>query len=237
MLHGTHSFFAMALMETVLVAGQVPITWEVGAAVVIAGLTAPLPDIDHPHAWVTQKVPFGNVVGRFFAHRTFTHSLLMATFLAALLFVLQTPNWMALGVIVGWVSHPLIDLLNPMGVRLFYPLEWWVKPPKFLSIDVNGIGEGVLFAVLRLYTVAVAALYPFQHMVGDVRHYYPAAACALLAYFVISGRKQRVIGALGAGGVALWFGEAVERSFLKGSQFLSDTLQVIPFGWLAQAIQ
>lgn len=168
-------------METILVAEHAPLTWQAGAAVVVAGLIAPFPDMDLSVSWVSQHVPFVGQVSRFVRHRTLTHSLLLSTIIYLLLFIVftGTPRWLATGILVGWVSHWLIDLINPMGVQLFYPFRFQVKPPiEAISIAVNGVGEAIIRTLLKIYVVAVLVLYvgvslPFvpPHFVYLGRHW------------------------------------------------------------------
>jgi inner membrane protein len=64
--------------------------------------------------------------------------------------------WLATGIVVGWLSHWLIDLLNPMGVQLFYPLPVWIKPPvPFLAVPVDSPAEAVIRLLIQLYAVVL----------------------------------------------------------------------------------
>jgi len=88
-------------------------------------------------------------------HRTVTHSLLGM----AALFVLAIPLpplyfWCF---IVGYATHPAIDLLNEQGVRLFWPLNAKIKLlPRFLAVETGSLVEKAFRAI-----IAVACLMPF----------------------------------------------------------------------------
>ncbi|MCL6547698.1 MAG: metal-dependent hydrolase [Alicyclobacillus sp.] len=180
-IHTTHAAFGAALMETILAAEHAPITWQAGAAVAMAFLVAPFPDIDQPESWVSRRIPFAGMVSMFVRHRTLTHSLALTAALYLLLFDcgLGVPRWLATGIVVGWLSHWLIDLLNPMGVQLFYPLPVWVKPPvPWLAIGVESAGEALVRLLLQVYAVALGASIGVLHLPVGVRH----TAARLLPY-------------------------------------------------------
>lgn len=162
MIHSTHSLFGVTLAEVILVSEHAPLSWQAGAVLIAAGLAAPFPDMDHPSSWVTLHVPGLRLVSKVVQHRTLTHSILLSAVLYLLLFdvIPVVPPWLATGIVVGWISHWIIDLINPMGVRVFYPLKVWIKPPiHMLSIAVNGIGETVIRTMLKAFAVIVIFLY------------------------------------------------------------------------------
>ncbi|MCY0895230.1 MAG: metal-dependent hydrolase [Alicyclobacillaceae bacterium] len=182
MVYDTHAAFGAALMETILVAEHASLSWQAGAAVALACACAVLPDIDHPSSWITQRVDPLGLVSKVFRHRTFTHSLILSALLYLVLFVVfpGVPVWLASGVLVGWMSHWLIDLTNPAGVMLFWPfptrgmqqrIHWngFVRNPvKWLTIPVESTGEDVAKILLKLYTLFVAVLYLLAHFPLDL---------------------------------------------------------------------
>jgi len=86
--------------------------------VAVAGLAALVPD------WLQVNLPALAVRG-VFGHRGFTHWLLTAT--AVYLAALDLYPPVALFALVGWLSHLLLDALNPPGVPALWPLPWRVK--------------------------------------------------------------------------------------------------------------
>ena len=99
-------------------------------------LTCLLPDIDHPKSFLGQRLSWvSKPVARAFGHRGFTHSLL-AVFGALALFYLKVPDsWIipadALqGLVLGYLSHILADMLTPAGVPLLWPCRWRFRLPR-----------------------------------------------------------------------------------------------------------
>lgn len=130
-----------------------------GTALFMSGVSfgALLPDIDTNST--VSHYPVFNVIS-FFArflkivhHRGVTHSLLMVIF--SLLFGVITGAILGVGgflfgagMTIGIISHILLDMLNPTGVQLLYPI-----PAK---ISLAGITTGRLGdLVIRLVCLAV----------------------------------------------------------------------------------
>jgi inner membrane protein len=151
LIHTTHAAFGAALMETILVSQHAPLTWQAAGAVLASSVVAPFPDIDHPESWVTQHVPFGFVVSKFTRHRTLTHSLAVTVALYLLLFDagLGVPRWLATGIVVGWLSHWLIDL----------------------AVEVDSLGETIIRLVLQLYVALIGTSYVLLSLPASVREY------------------------------------------------------------------
>ncbi|WP_236011205.1 metal-dependent hydrolase [Alicyclobacillus fructus] len=173
MIHTTHAVFAVALTEVMLASEHAPITWQAAATAAVAYAVAPVPDIDQPESWISRHIPGASVVSMFVRHRTLTHSLLVSALLYLVLFGLglRIPDWLATGIWVGWVSHWVIDLVNPRGVQLFYPLPWWVKPPvPWLAIEVESTGETVIRVALTAFAVLFALAYLFLHAPLEIQH-------------------------------------------------------------------
>lgn len=89
-------------------------------AVVIGSL---LPDIDSPKSTLGRMLPFAStVIERQWGHRTITHGLLMWMALAVLLLPLCVWRKAVYGaLLIGYLSHLLIDCATKAGVPLFYP--------------------------------------------------------------------------------------------------------------------
>lgn len=106
-----------------------------------------LPDIDHSGSTLGR---FVKPLSRKLKHRSFTHSLLFL-FLTTLL----SPY---LG--IGVLTHIVLDMLNPDGVKLFFPQKKKYKVPvisKFLKTGSSG--EKVIFALLILMSAAMLVIY------------------------------------------------------------------------------
>lgn len=122
---------------------------------VIAGavLTCLLPDIDHPKSVVGQRLKWIAVpVARAFGHRGFTHSLL-AVFGALALFCLKLPQNAVIppdalqGMVLGYLSHILADMITPAGVPLLWPCRWRFRVPILLPRKGNQLERALCMAL------------------------------------------------------------------------------------------
>lgn len=93
-----------------------------GIALVAVGSL--LPDIDSPTSKISHKT--SSLPALFLEHRGITHSLL---FTAALYFLSPL-------IALGSLTHLLLDMLNPAGIRLLWPLPFKVA---LASMRTNGI--------------------------------------------------------------------------------------------------
>ena len=93
-------------------------------------LTCLLPDIDHPKSFLGQRLKWiSKPIARAFGHRGFTHSLLAVFALLATFYLKVPESWFipadALqGMVLGYLSHILADMLTPAGVPLLWPCRW-----------------------------------------------------------------------------------------------------------------
>lgn len=106
-------------------------------------LTCLLPDIDHPKSFLGQRLKWISLpVARMFGHRGFTHSLL-AMFAALALFYLKVPDsWLVpadavQGMVIGYLSHIVADMITPAGVPLLWPCRWRFRLPLLASRQGN----------------------------------------------------------------------------------------------------
>lgn len=99
-------------------------------AAAIGGMAALVPDIDSPYSKLGAKVaPVSAAVSIVAGHRGFAHSLAGSAICCAVLaFALRF--WLPAGavygfavpcVFLGYLSHLLLDALNPQGVPLLWP--------------------------------------------------------------------------------------------------------------------
>lgn len=91
-------------------------------------LGALLPDIDHPQSYLGRRLKILSVpIHRIFGHRGFTHSPLSLLILGGIMAVFWAKNPLLFaGILIGYFSHLLGDMLTPMGIPLLYP-----KPERF----------------------------------------------------------------------------------------------------------
>ncbi|ROP62368.1 inner membrane protein [Enterobacter sp. BIGb0383] len=136
--------------------------WHVIPAAV---LTCLLPDIDHPKSVLGQRLKWIAVpVARAFGHRGFTHSLL-AVFGALALFYLQVPQNAMIppdalqGMVLGYLSHILADMITPAGVPLLWPCRWRFRLPLLSPRKGNQL-ERVLCMALFAWAVWMPSSVP-----------------------------------------------------------------------------
>lgn len=81
-----------------------------------------LPDIDHPQSYLGRKIRFlSNILYSTIGHRTFTHSFLF-TFILGI--IVSFFNYsLSTGLVIGILSHILLDMLTARGVSIFYPFN------------------------------------------------------------------------------------------------------------------
>lgn len=127
--------------------------WHIVPAAV---LTCLLPDIDHPKSFLGQRIPWiARPVARMFGHRGFTHSLL-AVFAGLTLFYLKIPDGWLLpadaiqGMVLGYLSHILADMLTPAGVPLLWPCRWRFRFPIVTTQKGNHLERIVCMAFFAL---------------------------------------------------------------------------------------
>lgn len=103
----------------------------------------------------------GFIVDKLFKHRGFLHSLLAVAILAFILlgFFPEVPKEFVITALLGYSSHLLTDGLTPLGIPLFYPLEWRVTfLPKILCITTGSLAEGMVFvALIVLYVIFLSS--------------------------------------------------------------------------------
>ncbi|HAT3918507.1 MULTISPECIES: metal-dependent hydrolase [Enterobacteriaceae] len=133
-------------------------------------LTCLLPDIDHPRSFLGQRLSWlSKPIARMCGHRGFTHSLL-AVFGALTLFYLKVPDsWIVpadavQGMVLGYLSHILADMLTPAGVPLLWPCRWRFRLPILAPRKGNQL-ERVLCMALFAYAVFMPQSLPDNSVV------------------------------------------------------------------------
>lgn len=120
----------------------------VGAGVI----GALLPDICHGGSKVGRTFPLvSKIINTLFGHRSFTHSLLFLILIAALLRSFVTNESVVAGILVGIVSHFVLDMATKNGIKLMFPLKLTVRFP--ITTKTGGVVEYVVFAALSVLSV------------------------------------------------------------------------------------
>lgn len=132
---------------SILMASPLPAALAITTAVTAGSL---LPDIDTASSKLGRKIaPVSWIIRIFIGHRQMFHSL---TFWAAicgiLLFILPNATQLIWAGAAGVFSHLLLDMLNPSGVPLLWPL-----PKRFVIANLQCCG-----VVDYLLTIAFAII-------------------------------------------------------------------------------
>ena len=98
--------------------------------ITLAVISSLLPDICHTQSKIGRRFKILSLLVRtLFGHRTFTHSLLFISLIIILLYFIQTPDYYLVSIIFGLLSHVILDMLTPRGVKLLYPIPLTIKFP------------------------------------------------------------------------------------------------------------
>jgi membrane-bound metal-dependent hydrolase YbcI (DUF457 family) len=129
------------------------------ASLVTLGLGAILPDIDTSTSSIGQLVPeFSSRIERKFGHRTITHSLIGVLILALISspLLVWNPNVFAF-LLLGFVSHLILDTFNISGVPLLWPSRtvFWFWPHRAYRVAYNSPLERLVMISCVLACVAV----------------------------------------------------------------------------------
>ncbi|AOV08143.1 metal-dependent hydrolase [Sporosarcina ureilytica] len=125
----------------------------VGAGIV----GALLPDICHSGSKLGRKLPLlSKIINTLFGHRTFTHSLLFLVLIASLMNAFFPNDVVKTGILVGMVSHYILDMATRNGIKLFFPLNLTVRFP--VTTRTGSKVEGIVFSILTL----ISFYYGFQ---------------------------------------------------------------------------
>ncbi|WP_152658167.1 metal-dependent hydrolase [Oceanobacillus sp. CFH 90083] len=126
------------------------------AAGVAGGL---LPDICHSGSKIGRRFPIlSKVINTIFGHRTFTHSLLFLFLLALILPRLISNPSITTGILVGMVTHFILDAATKQGIKLLYPAKITIRFP--ITARTGGKAENIFLLVLTVVT-----LYYANHMI------------------------------------------------------------------------
>lgn len=166
MLYRTH--LAAGLCTGFLIAAKTG--GNAGPAVLASAVGALLPDIDQPRSYIGRKAPVSYGAYLVAGHRGLFHSLIGAAG-AALLALTALHKWapvyssLWLPLVAGYLSHLVLDTLNPSGVPWLWPLKQRVSIPL---VRTRSVWER-LFVSLPLYLlIALMAILTFKGSVLDL---------------------------------------------------------------------
>ncbi|TQR21266.1 metal-dependent hydrolase [Psychrobacillus vulpis] len=120
----------------------------VGAGVV----GALIPDICHGGSKIGKTFPIvSKIINILFGHRSFTHSLLFLFLIGILLHSFVTNESIIMGILVGIVSHLVLDMATKNGIKLLFPIKVTIRFP--LTTKTGGKVENIVYAALSLLSV------------------------------------------------------------------------------------
>lgn len=115
--------------------------------ITLAVISSLLPDICHAQSKIGRRFKLISfIVRKLFGHRTFTHSILFMAIITGLLYFIQSPIYYLVTIIFGLLSHVILDMLTPRGVKLFYPIPISVRFP--LVFKTGGLVDVSLASAL-----------------------------------------------------------------------------------------
>lgn len=111
-----------------------------------------IPDICHGGSTIGRTLPMvSKLVNMLFGHRSFTHSLLFLLFVGFALKSFAVNESVGVGLLIGMISHIVLDMATKNGVKLFFPFKVKIRFP--LTTRTGGAVEYVVFAALSLLSV------------------------------------------------------------------------------------
>ena len=125
-----------------------------------------LPDIDTPQSFLGRIFKFVSIpINKIFGHRTITHSIFFAIFSAGIVILpsmsIQNPlidsmlTSFGVGILIGDISHILLDSLTVSGVPFLYP----ILKSKFSLTKMKTGGAGEQFISVLLILSILASTY------------------------------------------------------------------------------
>ncbi len=156
MLGRTHLGVGLVVGYGLCLAMNIP-NAEATPIMVSTAIGSLLPDIDHPQSSIGGKIKIISLpLNHFVGHRGITHSLLFAVAMFALLGSIGYQAE-AIGIAVGILSHLFLDMLNPSGVPLLYPIK---QRFHLMNIETGSGREKRMFWLFILIVIALVVYRP-----------------------------------------------------------------------------
>ncbi|MBN8207817.1 metal-dependent hydrolase [Bacillus sp. NTK071] len=113
-----------------------------------------LPDVCHPGSWTGRRAKvLSKGISRYFGHRTITHSILFVVLIYWLTstFAFQDNELIQTGLLIGFVSHLILDAMTVRGIQLFYPIPLRVRFPVYMKTASKA--EGLISSILVISAI------------------------------------------------------------------------------------
>lgn len=159
----THDAFALASLITIsaLYPPESLNVMTLVAALVASDVGALIPDMDQASNKLWDLLPVGDQLGKvfrkiFLGHRTLSHSLLglylIYKILSWFLYKVLNPSFVdpriiLISIMVGYISHLILDIFTKDGLPLLFPLKIkiGIPPVKALRITTGKWVENIVF--------------------------------------------------------------------------------------------
>ena len=125
-----------------------------------------LPDIDTASSKIGRRIaPLAWVLRILFGHRKLFHSLAFWSVTLGGLWLLRVPQTLLIGLALGIGSHLLLDILNPAGIELLWPI-----PVRFSlgGFQCGGLMDNILFVLLSGFNVYAALHFAIKPVLSQV---------------------------------------------------------------------
>lgn len=127
-----------------------------------------MPDIDNPNSYMGHKNKVvSNTLNMTVGHRGVTHTPLAMIVVSSIVYLILSkvvPNYAiyyAIGSLIGYGSHLLLDMLTPKGIMLFYPLS-----KKYYRII--GLKTPLRDAIVSLIIILITATTIYLKINGSI---------------------------------------------------------------------
>lgn len=108
-----------------------------------------IPDICHGGSKMGKALPIlSKIINLIFGHRSFTHSLLFLVLASFLMDRFLPYDAVKNGLMIGMISHLILDMATKSGIQLFFPISFKVKFP--ITIRTGSMPENLVFSILSL---------------------------------------------------------------------------------------
>ncbi|SHN30114.1 metal-dependent hydrolase [Gracilibacillus kekensis] len=127
-------------------------TYEPAMFIIAGAIGGIIPDICHGGSKIGRRIPLiSRVVNTIFGHRTFTHSLLFLVLMYVVLSLFISNQSFITGLLVGMISHLVLDAATKNGIKLLYPVQITIRFP--LTFKTGGQMETIILLALTLVTI------------------------------------------------------------------------------------
>ncbi|WP_411843407.1 metal-dependent hydrolase [Salinicoccus sp. HZC-1] len=108
-----------------------------------------VPDICHGGSKMGKAFPIlSKIINLIFGHRSFTHSLLFLVIISFLMDRFFPYDVVKTGLLIGMVSHLILDMATKSGIQLFFPINFKVRFP--ITTRTGSMMENIIFSGLAL---------------------------------------------------------------------------------------